>query len=55
MDAHHTEQAPTGPLHRRGMWARIERLLIGLGMSAIAWLLERAVMRSARRKATKTA
>lgn len=43
------------PARRHRLWARIERRLIGLGMSVIAWLLERAVLRSARRKAEKTA
>jgi len=34
---------------RPGVIARMERLVIGLGMSAMAWLLERAVLRSTRR------
>jgi hypothetical protein len=35
---------------RRSMPRRIERFLIGKAMPAIAWLLERALLRSAKRR-----
>jgi hypothetical protein len=41
-------KVPNLPLFRR-----IERWLVGLGMAAMAWLLEKAVLRSIRRGGTK--
>jgi len=49
MQAHGLHDATTAP--HRGLIARVERMLIGIGMSAIAWLLERSVLRSTRRAA----
>ena len=41
-------KGPNLPLFRR-----IERWLVGLAMAAMAWLLEKAVLRSIRRSGTK--
>lgn len=35
------------------LFRRIERWLVGLAMAAMAWLLEKAVLRSIRRGRTK--
>lgn len=40
---------------RRSVWRRLERWMVGLAMGVVAFVLEKAVMRSVRRSETPAA